>query len=91
MEDLLAMLFVFIVVVIPVFGFTARFAISPLLQTLLKLREASAKQSAESETRLAELTVELQRLADAVDRLEEGSTFERELRKSALPGVHPHA
>ena len=90
-EELLAMLLAFIVVVIPVFGFTARFALNPVLQTLLKLREASAKQSAESEARLTELTVELQRLTAAVERLEEGSTFERELRKPALPGMHPRA
>lgn len=90
LEDVLAMLMVFIVVVIPVFGFTARFALSPLLQTMLKLRESSAKQSQLSEAQLAEVTIELQRLSAAVEQLQERSDFERELIHTSLPSGRQH-
>lgn len=83
-EDLLVGVAFFIVVIVPVFGFTARFALTPLLETILRLREMSAKQATASEERMLQLTQELHRLSAAVERLEEVSSFEQEIRRSSL-------
>lgn len=83
-DGLLAGAAMFIVVIVPVFGLTARFAFNPLLETILRLRETSARQSAASDERLLQLTQELHRLSAAVERLEEATSFEQELRHPSL-------
>ena len=89
-EELFAMTAIFVVTVIPVFGITARFALIPLFETLVRLREASARDSAASDVQIARLTDEVQRLAAAVERIEEGSDFDRQIRRSASVKLPPN-
>ena len=82
-EDILAMILVFLVVAVPVFGFTMRFAINPVLIAMLRLRESSTRQAEEADQRMMALTHEVQRLSATVERIEEGADFERRLTASA--------
>lgn len=91
LEDLLAGFAIFVVVLVPVVGFTARFALHPLFETLLRLRETAARQAAVTDERLLQLTEEMQRLAAIVERMDEASSFDRQIRESALPPRTPAA
>lgn len=82
-EDILFMILAFVVVAVPVCGFTMRFAINPVLIAMLRLRESAVQQAEEADERMINLTREVQRLAATVERLEEGADFERRLAASA--------
>lgn len=91
LEELFVIFGIFVVTVIPVFGLTARFALIPLVETLIRLREASSRDSAASAAQVELLTKEVDRIAAAVERIEEGSDFDRQIRRSASVKLPPNA
>jgi hypothetical protein len=71
---------------IPVAGFTARFAFKPLVEALVRLKEAQGTNPGTHllEQRVALLEQQLQSIETSVDRLVEKKEFDRQL---AGPGA----
>lgn len=67
-------------VLIPVFGLTARFALRPIVEAIIRLRETSPR--AVESVRVAELASEVERMAEELSRLKEIVHFERSLTLS---------
>lgn len=88
--DLTAVIGVFmgsLMVLIPIAGFTARFAMKPIVESLARLREGSAKTEAFEmlERRMSLLEQEVQNVSgikDEVARLVEELEFQRKLLSS---------
>jgi hypothetical protein len=82
--DLFEFLLVFFIVVVPIFGVTARLAIAPMVEAIIRLRESftGAAGSALAERRIAELEAEVRQLRTVVDALEEAEMFHRQLLSS---------
>ena len=73
-----------LLVMIPVAGLTliltARFALKPLVETLAKaLRESGFSGSAEEQTRLRDLSAQVEALSDQIARMERAQEFDRKL------------
>jgi hypothetical protein len=94
---IIAVIMVFSIVLIPIIGLTARFALKPTVEALAKIFE---KQGTDEglrilERRIALLETELDTLQTGMQRLEEVSSFDRQLRPAAptepgpLPGEGP--
>lgn len=76
-------------ILIPVTGFTARFALRPIADALLRLRAGDSQQALEQ--RMIRIESEVDRLAElrvSVERLTEELEFNRRL---ALPGAETPA
>jgi hypothetical protein len=85
-NDIVGLIFIFAVFAIPALGITARLAIKPVVEAIVRLREAfTAAPSAVSEQRFAELEAQVQSLHALLARVQEESAFEREL------GSAPHS
>jgi len=92
--DLTAIIAIFmgsLMVLIPIAGFTARFAMRPIVESLARLRESGAKTEALDmlERRMALLEQEVQNVAgirDDVARLVEELEFQRRLDSGARSG-----
>ncbi len=81
-EYWMIVLVTFFVVGIPVLGLTARFAIKPLVESILRVREAFLEESRSENVRTAEmerLEQEVQELRQQVRRLTEATEFDRKL------------
>jgi hypothetical protein len=81
-------------VLTPVVAFSARFAMRPIVDGMLRLREAQASDRADSlqDRRIAVLEAEIQSLQHTVRSLAEAETFHRELgatRPAELPRSAP--
>jgi hypothetical protein len=88
------------VVSIPVIAFSARFAVKPVVEALIRLREAQGKMSTSNEMqalqdrRLSLLESEMQHIGSALERLAEAQEFQAKLGAPlgiALPGARPAA
>ena len=68
-------------VLTPVVAFSARFALRPIVDSMLRLKEAQASDRADSlqDRRIAVLEAEIQSLQHSVRSLQEGEEFRREL------------
>lgn len=79
------------VVLIPIAGLTARFALKPIAEAVARMREGqgSNQQLAVMEQRLSLLEQQLNGVESDVRRLEEYSEFDRELRASRSPEALP--
>lgn len=84
------------VVSIPVIAFSARFAVKPVVEALIRLREAQGKTNASGEMlalqdrRLSLLESEMQHIGSALERLAEAQEFQAKLSAPlniALPGA----
>jgi hypothetical protein len=92
--DLTAIMGIFmgsLMVLIPIAGFTARFAMKPIVESLARLRESGAKTEALDmlERRMALLEQEVQNVAgirDDVARLVEELEFQRRLNAGTRSG-----
>lgn len=75
------------VVLVPVLGLTARFALKPIVEALSRVFEGRGKdeQIQILEGRLGLLETHIETLESTVHRLEEGETFERQLRSRTDP------
>jgi hypothetical protein len=84
------------VVSIPVIAFSARFAIKPIADAMVRLREAQGGSRAQDETlllqhrRMSLMEAELQHMHAMMERLVEADRFRTELEsaqaRAALPG-----
>ncbi len=90
-DDIIGFVFLFLIVVVPVLGVTARLALKPIVDALIRLRENFAPNPGGVlvERRVLELEEELRQVRAEVRRLAEAEAFHREL---LAPGVEsPHA
>jgi hypothetical protein len=70
-----------LIVLIPVAGLTARFALNPVVEAIFKAREntAGAREAAILEKRVAVLEQQLRGIEGSMDRLVEDTEFRRQL------------
>jgi len=93
-KDIAFLATVFCVVCVPVLGITARLALKPIVDAIVRLRESSgaAQLSGAVAGRVVELEDEVGRLRASVARLEETVDFQQKLlappstAASAVPG-----
>ena len=91
LEMLIPLLAVFmgcLIVLIPIAGLTARFAIKPIMEAMARSREIQAGATspqvvAALEARLAALEHQIQNVEGSVDQLQRASEFDRQLRPPA--------
>lgn len=69
MEDIIALIFLFLILVVPIPGITARLAIKPMVEAAVRLRETFASGGGVVERRLMELEVGGKRVGPAARRL----------------------
>jgi hypothetical protein len=98
-EEMVVAILAFVVIGVPALGFTARFALKPIVEAIIRLRDAFAPQSATptgmQERRLVAIEEELSAIRVQLERLE-GTAFAKELRSSPRgaeehrvgPGAH---
>jgi hypothetical protein len=91
-EDWAIVLVVFIVVGIPVMGLTARLAIQPLVESILRVREAFLEKpgSGASAAEVERLARDVQALREQVRLLSEATEFDRKLLGSDGGGQADH-
>ena len=83
------------VVSIPVIAFSARFAIKPVVEALIRLREAQGKAGVSNDMlmlqdrRLSLLESEMQHIGATLERLAEAQEFAAQLGGGAAPGALP--
>jgi len=82
MVGLVAVVMMFLVVLIPVAGLTARFALKPAIESLNSLMEQKTTDEAARmlERRMSLVEQQLQHLEQSMERLEEAQSFDRQLR-----------
>ena len=70
-----------LIVLVPVAGFTARFAIKPITESIAKMREGSTnvREVAVLEQRVALLEQQVQHMETAVERIGTAKEFDRQL------------
>lgn len=70
-----------LIILIPVAGLTARFALKPIVEALFKAREspAAARETAMLEKRIALLEQQVRNVEGSMERLVEDSEFRRQL------------
>ena len=91
-EDVIGLTVVAIVVLVPILAVSARLALRPIVDSLVRLQQAFGSSNApESTKRIAELEGQVSQLAAQVRRLEEAEAFQRELKAGtpaarSLPG-----
>ena len=78
---LVAVVMGLLVVLIPISGLTARFALKPIAEAVARMRESqgSSREIAILEQRVALLEQQLSSVETDVNRLEEAKVFERQL------------
>ncbi len=80
-SDIVMLLLVFFLVVVPILGITARLAINPMVNAIVRLRESFAQGAGSGlvERRVLQLEDELRQVRAEVERLAEAEEFQREL------------
>jgi TolA-binding protein len=78
---IVSLLLVFFLVVVPILGITARLAIKPMVNAIIRLRESFAQGAGSGlvERRVLQLEDELRQVRAEVQRLAEAEEFQREL------------
>ncbi len=82
-EEIVGLVLIFLVVVIPVLGFTARFALKPIVESIVELRGALLQEepARRQSVRTLELEEELDALRTTVARLQGAREWDRALRE----------
>lgn len=81
-EEMMIVLVTFFVIGVPVMGLTARFAIKPLVESILRVREAfldERRVGTASAAEVERLEEEVRELRQQVRRLTEATEFDRRL------------
>lgn len=88
-DDIIGFIFLFLIVVVPLLGLTARLAIKPMVDAIVRLRESFAQGAGGvlAERRVLELEDEVRQLRAEVRRLSDAEAFQREL---LAPPPHGH-
>ena len=83
-EMIMIVLVTFMVVGVPVLGLTARFALKPIVESIVRLREAflQTPESAGSGAHVRRLEEEVSELREQVRRLADAAEFDRKLLES---------
>ncbi len=89
-DDVLIFILVFLIVAVPILGLTARLALKPIVDAIVRLRETFADSSGGStERRMRALEEELRQVRAELQRLAEAEAFHRKLYapddEAALP------
>lgn len=86
MEETVFAVLIFLVFGIPAMALSARFALKPIVESIIRLREAFVPQAgaAPQERRLAAIEAELALIRSQLERLE-GTAFVKELRSGPEP------
>jgi hypothetical protein len=84
-DDLLGYAFVIAVFIIPALGITARFAVKPVVDAIVRLKESfgEAPVGGLVERRVLELEEELRQVQEELRRLSEAEAFQRSLISGA--------
>lgn len=86
-RDSVMLVLMFMVFGVPALAISARIALKPVIEALVRLRDISAARgAADSDPRLAALESEVQRLQVEVQRLSEADAFTRQLNQGGDPG-----
>lgn len=93
-NDIVGLVAVIGIFLIPSIGLTARFALKPIVESILKIRQSLDQQQQHliEDPRVPALQQEVLELRETVERLEAAASFDAELRLSAggapkLPGA----
>ena len=82
--DVVGLIFLVGFLIIPAIGFTAAFVLHPLVEAIVRLREAFGQNPASvSEQRIASLETDLRELSNKVSRVAEGVHFHRRLESGS--------
>jgi hypothetical protein len=85
-NDIVPLVAIIGLIVIPSLGLTARFALKPIIEGMLKIREALDRQrSPVEDPRLATIEARLSGLEEAVERIAVAAEFDTRLRAAAEP------
>lgn len=81
--DIAAMVVSFFILGVPIIGFTAKMVMKPMVDAIVRLREAgitgTTQQQALEQRQIVELQEEMQSLRRTVERLVEAESFNRQL------------
>jgi hypothetical protein len=90
-EEFLAVVAVFALVVIPALALTARYALKPIVEAIVVLRDGLAGRRVDEDVhrRLSVIESELSDLSGAVRRLVEVHQYDRQLSSSVHPDGDP--
>lgn len=94
-NDIVGLVAVIAIFLVPSLGLTARFALKPIVDSVLRVREALDRQhpTAIEDSRVTALQHEVYELREAVDRLTAAAEFDAQLRAAhpaepvRLPGT----
>ena len=90
--EIIGAMAVFAVLVVPSLGLTARFALKPIVESILRIRDGLDRQTPMVEDpRVASLQQEVLELRETVDRLSTAAEFDAQLRVGAAPNALPKA
>jgi hypothetical protein len=85
-EDVVGLAIAAVVVLVPVLAVSARVALRPIVDSLVRLNQAfGSASSTESKQRIAELENRVEQLTEQVRRLEEAEAFHRQLSRGEEP------
>jgi hypothetical protein len=90
-KDIAVLSVIFCVVCVPVLAITARLALKPIVDAIVRLRESSGtlQLSDGAAGRMMEMEGEIRRLQSSVSRLEETVDFQQKLLASPEPAALP--
>ncbi len=92
-SDIVGLVAVIGVILIPSIGLTARFALKPIVESLIRLRESfDTQRTSVDGQRLQLLEQRVTDMQDSIDRLSDAVDFDKQLRAgtaatAALPGA----
>lgn len=90
--EIIGLVAVLSIITIPSLGLVARFALKPVVESMLRLRESFDRQNTSVDTqRLQLLEQRVTEMQDSIERLTDAVDFDRQLRSgtasgAALPG-----
>lgn len=90
-DEFIAIVAVFALIVVPALGLTARFALKPIVEALIVLRDGliGRRLPDDVERRLAAIEAELAELGGAVRRLVDVQSYDRELAAGSAKQDEP--
>ena len=85
-NDIVAIVAIIAVIGIPMLGLTARFALKPVVDSVIRLREAMDRDhQVVEDPRVPMIVEQLNELRETVERLEAAADFDSQLRGGAHP------
>jgi len=89
-DDILGLILATGFVLIPSLGLTARFALKPIVESILRIRESLDRGRSTEEPRLAALEERVAALQETLDRVAQAVEFDRQLQATPpRPAIAP--